>query len=276
MSEIPRNFEEKTDVGSKTTQRVLSASEIPIFPELGILLAGVITARYGFSWARYDPFVFQVLASVQGEGEALIGDQWVRVPPGFAYITPPGVPHAYRALPDIPWQISWVNYSDVPVDIIKFVPATPTIIPVPSRQFWLTLETTFEFLKNRLTPALTDVLGTLIHQSVCHALRTKSYQPKLTKLWRAVEADLRRPWTLEDLSSVAGMSREKLRRVSLEEVHLSPMHYLARIRCKRAAEMISRGDDKISTIAESVGYSDPFTFSTAFKREMGISPSRFR
>lgn len=276
MAEKSEPLSERKFVGSQTSQRILSANEIPTLSDFGILFAGITEAKFGFSWARLDPTVSQLLVTTSGEGEVLIGDKWVRLKPGSAYLTPSGAPHAYRALQGKQWTICWINYSEKPTDLAEFLPNTPSVITVPARQISLTVETAFETLTNGAPPVLSDLLGSLIHQSVLNALRVRGYQPKLTKLWKLVEADLTRQWTLDDLSKQAGMSREKLRRVCLAEVHRSPMHQVARIRFRRAAELLLKGEDKITVIAEKVGYSDPFTFSAAFKREMGLCPSRFR
>lgn len=44
----------------------------------------------------------------------------------------------------------------------------------------------------------------------------------------------------------------------------------------RAKELLSFTSDKLMSIAERVGYEDPFSFSVAFKRETGTSPSGYR
>lgn len=72
------------------------------------------------------------------------------------------------------------------------------------------------------------------------------------------------------------MSKENVRRVCLNDFGVSPMRQLARLRMSRAAELLAFTTDKLALIAERVGYGDPFSFSVAFKREMGRSPSAFR
>ncbi len=47
------------------------------------------------------------------------------------------------------------------------------------------------------------------------------------------------------------------------------------MRMDRAAALLGRSVLTIATVAEAVGYSSPFAFSTAFKRKMGIPPSAY-
>jgi AraC-like DNA-binding protein len=56
-----------------------------------------------------------------------------------------------------------------------------------------------------------------------------------------------------------------------------PLTYLTRWRMTLAADLlIERRTATVAEIANTVGYSDPFGFSAAFKRIRGINPSDFR
>ena len=45
---------------------------------------------------------------------------------------------------------------------------------------------------------------------------------------------------------------------------------------KKAAELLNRTEEKTYVIAQQVGYTDPYYFSSVFKKTYGVSPSRFR
>jgi AraC-like DNA-binding protein len=55
-----------------------------------------------------------------------------------------------------------------------------------------------------------------------------------------------------------------------------PMSYLIGWRLDRGARLLRETDAPLATIARQVGYSTEFAFSGAFRREYGVSPSRFR
>ena len=98
----------------------------------------------------------------------------------------------------------------------------------------------------------------------------------LESLWGALNADLARAWSLDDLARLACMNKENLRRVCQRELGMSPMRYLTSLRISRAAELLTSTSDKLLSVAERIGYSDPFAFSVAFKRQTGMAPSEFR
>lgn len=91
-----------------------------------------------------------------------------------------------------------------------------------------------------------------------------------------VEGGLARPWTLDDLARRAHVSREQLRCLCRRQFGRSPMEHLAHLRMHRAVILITRTTGKIHKIARDVGYQDPYTFSTAFHRHFGVTPSSLR
>ena len=52
--------------------------------------------------------------------------------------------------------------------------------------------------------------------------------------------------------------------------------YLTEYRMDKAARMLVETAEKSYMIAKSVGYSDPNYFSYVFKRQFGVSPSKYR
>ncbi|NBT24812.1 helix-turn-helix domain-containing protein [bacterium] len=48
------------------------------------------------------------------------------------------------------------------------------------------------------------------------------------------------------------------------------------IRIRRAAEQLWQSGQKLQQVAVLTGYGDSFSFSRAFKRVMGVSPSQYR
>jgi len=56
----------------------------------------------------------------------------------------------------------------------------------------------------------------------------------------------------------------------------TPREYLKALRMERAATLLLRTDQPVSTIAASVGFSNPFQFSAMFKKYFGLSPAAYR
>jgi AraC-like DNA-binding protein len=52
--------------------------------------------------------------------------------------------------------------------------------------------------------------------------------------------------------------------------------YLARLRLRLALEQLAEGGEDLTGLALDLGYADHSHFTNAFRREFGMSPSRFR
>jgi len=85
-----------------------------------------------------------------------------------------------------------------------------------------------------------------------------------------------RSWTVANLAEAVAVSRATLARRFKEVVGEPPMTYLATWRMTLAADLLLEPDATVGSVARRVGYDNPFTFSTAFKRVQGASPRAYR
>ncbi|MGW7616492.1 AraC family transcriptional regulator [Streptomyces antimycoticus] len=94
---------------------------------------------------------------------------------------------------------------------------------------------------------------------------------------RLLHAEPAAPWTVAALAEQTGVSRSTLAKRFADLVGEPPLTYLTRWRMTLAADLlVERKAATIADIARTVGYSDPFGFSAAFKRVRGANPSEFR
>jgi AraC-like DNA-binding protein len=84
------------------------------------------------------------------------------------------------------------------------------------------------------------------------------------------------PWTVQRLSQVAGLSRTAFTRRFTQSAGKPPIAYLTGWRLLTGARLLRQSDAPLAAIARQVGYSSEFAFATAFRREFGIPPGRFR
>lgn len=84
-----------------------------------------------------------------------------------------------------------------------------------------------------------------------------------------------RGWKVEELAEAVALSRSAFSVRFTQLVGEPPIKYLTRWRMQRAKRWL-KNDVKIETIAQLVGYESEVAFRQAFKREVGISPARYR
>ena len=94
---------------------------------------------------------------------------------------------------------------------------------------------------------------------------------------RLLHAEPATPWTVASLADRTGVSRSTLAKRFADLVGEPPLTYLTRWRMTLAADrLVEQKAATVADVARTVGYSDPFGFSAAFKRVRGVNPSEFR
>jgi AraC-like DNA-binding protein len=82
--------------------------------------------------------------------------------------------------------------------------------------------------------------------------------------------------TQEVIARELRLSASRLRLLVRQTLGLSMGRYLMRIRLHRATALLSGGRLTVAEVAAACGFASVFAFSRAFKRGLGVPPSRFR
>ena len=96
-------------------------------------------------------------------------------------------------------------------------------------------------------------------------LFTALADPRLAKTLVAMHTDPAKPWTLEALASVAGMSRTAFATQFKQLMRSSPGKYLETLRLALAHRLVANGVG-LKKAATATGYASPSTLSRAMHR----------
>ena len=100
--------------------------------------------------------------------------------------------------------------------------------------------------------------------------------PVIGPALRLIQHEAHEPWTVASLARRVGLSRAAFAARFTEAVGEPPMRFLNSWRLALAADLLRDPDVTVSSVARDVGFTSPYTFSTAFKRHYGKSPSDHR
>ncbi|MEW9533039.1 helix-turn-helix transcriptional regulator [Microbispora sp. NPDC049125] len=100
--------------------------------------------------------------------------------------------------------------------------------------------------------------------------------PAISAALHALHRDPALPWTVETLGSQAGLSRAAFSRRFTTLIGQPPLTYLTWWRMTAAARLLRETDAPLAEVATRIGYTSEFAFATAFKREYGIAPGKYR
>ena len=100
-------------------------------------------------------------------------------------------------------------------------------------------------------------------------------EPRLAKAITAMHKEPAKPWTLNNLADIAGMSRAHFATNFRETVGTTPGHYLSNWRIGVAQSLLRRGKS-LQLVADAVGYANSSALSRAFTAVVGTSPAKWK
>jgi AraC-like DNA-binding protein len=93
---------------------------------------------------------------------------------------------------------------------------------------------------------------------------------------RYVHEHIEKKILVADIAGAVALSESRLRSVFREMVGVSLGEYVLRSRMNRACALLGRAKMSVSEIARACGFESLYSFSRAFKRRRGVSPSKYR
>lgn len=99
---------------------------------------------------------------------------------------------------------------------------------------------------------------------------------RLKRVLAHIEANLEGDLGLDDLASVACLSRFHFARAFKAAVGRSPHHYVSARRLEHAKALLARDDRPLADIALALDFSCQANFTRAFARQTGQTPGRYR
>lgn len=99
--------------------------------------------------------------------------------------------------------------------------------------------------------------------------------PRLGPVLKMMHGEPGRAWRLDQLARAAAMSRTVFATQFKAVAGVAPLAYLTRWRMRLAEHALRRGGVPVAALARDLGYASESAFSHAFKRVVGISPSRY-
>lgn len=203
----------------------------------------------------------------------MVDGVWVPCPAGSAYVTPPREFHAYRAIWGQPWRLVWVIYDGAPQDVPRIAVDRPTVIVGDFKPLELAIGQLYDEMMGSANSGIMLSLAALVDG---YAQRLLVPPTRLAPVWNALRANLKAPWTITEMASIAAVSTEHLRRLCYDETGTSPLRFLTQLRMREACALLASSSYTLTQVAERVGYENVFAFSTAFRRSLGIAPSDYR
>jgi AraC-like DNA-binding protein len=172
-------------------------------------------------------------------------------------------------------------------DATLLVSLLPTLVHVRGESRLALLVKLLDDESRQQRPAREVVLAHLLEVLLIEALRSTAgtaaspglvrglADARLAAAIRAMHQDPRRAWTVVGLAKESALSRSTFFTRFNRLVGVTPMAYLLAWRMALAKDLLRRNETGVAEIAERIGYSSASTFSVAFSRHVGSTPSQY-
>ncbi|MDR0393587.1 MAG: AraC family transcriptional regulator [Tannerella sp.] len=204
------------------------------------------------------------------------------------FIIPEKKKHIYGADSGNPWSIYWFHFKGEHVrmfDSIIGKAISPDVSDISRQHDRIRL---FDEMYQNLDMGYSPENLEYISYCLMYYLASLKYVSQYCEMWKMKEHDviqasiiymkenLEHKISLSDISHAVGYSTSHLNALFMQRTSYSPVEYYQQLKIRQACNYLQFSDLKIKEIAFRLQYYDPFHFSKAFRREMGITPKEYR
>ncbi|PZQ50025.1 MAG: AraC family transcriptional regulator [Novosphingobium pentaromativorans] len=184
-----------------------------------------------------------------------------------------------------------VSFDDAQADLL--LPLLPGLLLINAEQVsatpmgWLIAQLDAEWRSNLpgARAACDDMIRLLFVQALRSLLGARTEipswlgglsDPPVSRALHAIHANPARHWRLDELASLAGLSRSTFAERFARRVGMPPVSYATIWRMRVAARQLAASTMTVSAVAAQAGYLSDSAFHAAFRREIGVSPVAYR
>lgn len=204
---------------------------------------------------------------VSGCGKFCINGKEYSISTGEMFTIPPFVETYYEADATTPWSYIWVGFE---CDELPVALDDKTVCPSAVHTF-NSMKKCEEFDSGRSLFLLSKIIELFALLDDSHTENTDYIKEAISY----IELQYMLGIGIEDIARHLGINRSYFSDIFKKATGLSPAKYLMRHRMNVARTLLQDSEMSVSTTAHSVGYTDVFTFSKAFKKHFGVSPIEY-
>lgn len=237
-----------------------------IFAEIRTYERGSLCHRHEFS---------QLIVGLTGELEISISDKDYRLNPSRVVYVPSNIDHEFEMTKNGEFMVFDFRKSEVPFQSNQRLPSS---VKTLSPQSWRYAHYLREELK--LSKGTQPPHKSMLKTALELILTQEDYnlENNNNRINVAIEAlscvdEMR---SIKQIAKSLGLSYSSLNRLITSHTGKSPKSIQQNARFTLAMEKLAFTKERISTIAYSIGYENISSFTNAFDREYGITPSEFR
>lgn len=240
-----------------------------------------------YAYNTYQNFVLHYIES--GTGYYEINNERYTLSAGEGFIVRRGTKVTYYGDKENPWKYYWVGLSGRHLkSYISLTTIKDSVVlkyPDNSQSASIIMEIC-HFTKNNQDSSSNTVWYKFKVYELLWILskefRDKDYSLELPQrsyeeiAFDYIQSNYTKRMTITDVANYIGISRSYLYRLFKHKYELSPQEFLQEKRLQTAKKLLKNTSQTINEVAYGVGYENQLLFSKNFKKEFGMSPTRYR
>jgi AraC-like DNA-binding protein len=247
---------------------------VPLADIVRFQAIGLFSRSHGHERSRHhgiDEWVVMVV--IAGHGWSELDGVRRQHRPQSLIILPPGRPHAYGADSQTPWTIAWAHLAGSGVDLSQ---APRHLGPTPMLRATELLDEAWAALHDTATPEGRR-MGCAIAAHLVAVLRQQDDRSDpFRRLLTSLRDNPAKPMDLTGMARQVGLSSSQFLVRFRSLTGTTPIDWLTAERIALACRLLSRSNASIEDLARQCGFSRSNTFTRAFRKRMGLSPSAYR
>lgn len=244
-------------------------------------------SRYDNEWISvvHSHSIAEMLLILSGQGSIVIGSQKRDIASPDFIIIPPHLMHTELSSSSEPLEYLCLGVANIDLassheDLDPIVDLGNSRETVTSmiRGIWREMQrrqSCYELMSRSLFYSL---MVTLIRNHIIDAGQDEemSMRSNIADVKRYIDEHYAESFSLDDLASLAALSKYHLVRQFKASVGSSPMDYLLGKRITESKNLLAGTEFSVSDIGEAVGFSSGSYFSQRFRSVTGMTPMEFR
>lgn len=242
---------------------------------------GITYPNSHYKIVRAKSRIFIIEHVISGKGYLLVNGKKFTLEAGDTYILEQGSSHTYYADEKNPFKKIWINfYSYCYGDFLKSLNMNDiyyfkkiNIEPFFTKLFLL--EKVSPFMDDIAFQAYDIVLSLTLYIKECLCKKERSDIPEFIKQIKN-KIDENYKITIESICKDFNFSRPTIIKLFKKYYDITPNQYRIKNIMNAACIYLINSDKSIVEISLLLGYPDAYSFSHAFKKSIGVSPSQYR
>ena len=228
---------------------------------------------HGIIEPSHQHSVIQLLHIIKGVIRVYTDNRCWVIPPARGLLIPAGVAHSLIAIGKVEVRTLFIDpfaRADL-TDELGIFQVTPLLRELINTAVEFADDVAVGTREERINELILDELRLLRLTDFNVAMPTSK---ELKAVCERISAHCDRPWELADIASSLNVSIRTISRRFHFETGMSFGEWLRRIRLLKSMELMASGYS-VTDAALAVGYDSQSSFSTTFKKRVGLSPNSF-